>query len=139
MPLSTHLRTALILTVGATLFALFLVTQLVTTMMQDPNFGHGDNPFELLSLVACVLGPLLVLVTAMGLAFRLAWARKLGRFAAWTLVVAALMILVSMIIAGAEESAQTEALVWAQGLAGIAAVGGAVGIISLLRRLPKSA
>ena len=138
MPLSPHLRAALWITSGAALFVLLLVARLLRTMMQDPNFGRGDNPFELLSLVACVLGPLLALVTAMGLAFRLTWSRKLGRIAAGVLVFAALAILVSAIIAGAAESRQTAELIWAQSLTGIASIAGAFGIYQLLRRVPTA-
>ena len=94
MSLSPHLRAALVLTGGAAAFVLILVTRLIGSMMEDPNFGRGDNPFELVSLLACVLGPLLALGAAMGLAFQLKWAHRIGSIAAGVLVLAALSIFI---------------------------------------------
>ncbi len=135
MSLSPHLWAALAVMIGAVVFAGFLVTRLLTTMMVDPNFGRGDNPFELLSLVACVLGSVLALSTGALLAFRQKWAGKVGRAAAAVLVITALSIVASMAIAGAEESRQTPELQNAQTAVGLYSFGAAVALFFLLRRL----
>lgn len=135
MSLLPHLRAALAVMIGSVVFVGFLVIRLLTTMMVDPNFGRGDNPFELLSLVACVLGAVLALGTAALLAFRQRWAGKVGRAAAAVLLITALSILASMAIAGAEESRPTPELQNAQTAAGLYSFGGAVALYFLLRRL----
>ena len=136
MPLSPHLRAALMVTIGAAGFVLLLVTRLLRSMMEDPNFGRGDNPFELLSLVTCVIGPLLALVTAMGLAFRQRWAGKVGRLAAAIFLVTAVAILANFAIAGTSADALSGDLASAQTWAGLASLGAGVGLYLLLRRLP---
>jgi hypothetical protein len=136
MPLSPHLRAALIVTIGAAAFVLLLVTRLVGSMMADPNFGRGDNPFELLSLLTCVLGPLLALGTAVGLAFKKRWAGKVGWFAATIFLVTALAILANFAIAGTSTDALSGDLVSAQTWTGLASFGAAAGMYLLLRRLP---
>ena len=137
MALSPHLRAALIITVCSTAFAGLLVTRLLSAMMVDPNFGRGDNLFELVALMTCVLGPVLALVAAMGLAFRQRWAMRVGRGAAWVLLAAAFAILANFAIAGGAETGQSGALVTTQTAVGVASLAGAVGLYFLLRRLPK--
>ncbi len=137
MALSPHLRAALIITVCATAFAGLLVTRLLSAMMVDPNFGRGDNLFELVTLMTCVLGPVLALVAAMGLAFRQRWAMRVGRGAAWVLLAAAFAILANFAIAGGAETGPSGALVTTQTAVGVASLAGAVGLYVLLRRLPK--
>lgn len=135
MPLSPHLRAAVAVVAGAAFFAGFLVTRLLTTMMLDPNFGRGDNPFELLSLVACVLSSVVALITAALLAFQQKWAGKVGRIAAAGLLVTALSIVASMAVAGAEESPPSAELQNAQIAVGLCSFGGSVALYFLLRRL----
>lgn len=137
MGLSPHLRAALIITVGATAFAGLLVTRLLSAMMVDPNFGRGDNLFELVALMTCVLGPVLALVAAVGLAFRQRWAMRVGRGAAWVLLAAAFAILANFAIAGGAETGQSGALAATQTAVGVASLAGAVGLYFLLRSLPK--
>lgn len=135
MPLSPHLRAALWMTVGAALFVLLVLTRLVRTMMDDPFFGRGDNPIELLSLLACVLGPLLVLGSASGLAMRYRWGPKVGRAAAVVLILAAVAVLVNLAIAGSAETGQSKELVTAQIAAGFGSLGGGLAMFWLMRRL----
>ncbi len=137
MALSPHLRAALMITVGATAFAGLLVTRLLNAMMVDPNFGRGDNLFELLALLTCVLGPVLALGTAMGLAFRQRWAWRVGRGAAWVLLVAAFAILANFAIAGGAETGPSGDLIITQTAVGVASLGGAIALYFLLRALPK--
>ena len=137
MALSPHLRAALMITVCATAFAGLLVTRLLSAMMVDPNFGRGDNLFELVALLTSVLGPVLALATAMGLAFRQRWAWRVGRGAAWVLLVAAFAILANFAIAGRAEIGPTGDLVTTQTAVAAASISGAVGLYYLLRRLPK--
>ena len=137
MALSPHLRAALMITVCATAFTGLLVTRLLSAMMVDPNFGRGDNLFELVALLTCVLGPVLALVAAVGLAFRQHWAMRVGRVAAWALLVAAFAILANVSIAGGAETGQSGDLITTQTAVGVASVGGAIGLYFLLRSLPK--
>lgn len=134
--MSPHLKAALIITGGAAAYVLLVFSRLLGAMMQDPNFVRGDNSWELLPLIACGIAPLLALVTAVALAFRWRWAKKIGRTAASLLVFVAVAILVSVIVAGSDESRQTTDLIWARGLAGLASLGAALGIEALLRRMP---
>ena len=137
MALSPHLRAALIITVFATAFAGLLVTRLLSAMMVDPHFGRGDNLFELVALLTCVLGPVLALAAAVGLAFRQRWALRMGRGAAWVLLVAAFAILANFAIAGGAEIGQSGELATTQTMVGVASLAGALGLYFLLRRLPK--
>ncbi len=137
MPVSPHLRAALWITAAAGAFALLLVTSLLRSMMEDPNFGRGDNPFELLALLAAVLGPLLALGAAVALAFRRQWAFTTGRIAAAVLLVAAVAMVVNQAIAGSAESKPTAALQSAETVAGLASFASGVGLYLLLRRLPR--
>ena len=137
MALSPHLRAALIITVCATAFAGLLVTRLLSAMMVDPNFGRGDNLFELVALLTCVLGPGLALAAAVGLAFRQLWALRVGRAAAWVLLLAAFAILANFAIAGGAEIGPSGDLVTTQTAVAVASLAGAVGLYFLLRRLPK--
>ena len=137
MALSPHLRAALIITVCAAAFAGLLVTRLLSAMMVDPNFGRGDNLFELVALLTCVLGPVLALAAAVGLAFRQRWALRMGRGAAWVLLVAAFAILANFAIAGGAETGQSGDLVNIQTAVAVASLAGAIGLYFLLRRLPK--
>ncbi len=134
MSLPTHLRMALVITSGAAFFVLFLVTRLVGALMGDPNFGRGDNPFELVSLIGCVLGALLALLSASALAFQRSWAGKVGRAAAIVLLLASVAIVASMAIAGAEETRPSAELTSAQTAAGLASFTGAIGLFFAMRR-----
>jgi hypothetical protein len=135
MSFSPHLRAAIWITAGATLFVVLVVTRLVGSMMADPYFGRGDNPFELISLLACVVGPLLALASAAGLALGYAWALKIARLAAGVLFLGALTILGNFAIAGNAETGQTSALVTAQTAAGLGSAAGAIGLLLLTRWL----
>ncbi|MBY0502393.1 MAG: hypothetical protein K2X03_00685 [Bryobacteraceae bacterium] len=137
MPLSSHLRASLMLTAGATAFVFLFVTRLLNASMADPNFVRGDNPFEILSLLACVGAPLFSLVAAMGFAFRFGWARKAARTALVLFALAACGLLAMLIISGAEESSQTSALFSAESWTAAACVAGATGIFLLLRWAPQ--
>ena len=137
MALSPHLRAALLITVCATAFTGLLVTRLLSAMMVDPNFGRGDNLFELVALMTCVLGPVLSLLAAVGLAFRQRWAWRVGRGAVWVLLVTAFSILANFAIAGRAETGPTGDLITTQTAVGVASVSGAIGLYFLLRGLPK--
>ena len=137
MALSPHLRAALMITVCATAFTGLLVTRLLSAMMVDPNFGRGDNLFELVALMSCVLAPVLSLLAAVGLAFRKRWAMRVGRVAAWVLLVAAFAILANFAIAGGAETGQSGDLITTQTAVGVTSLGGAIGLYFLLRGLPK--
>ena len=125
------------ITVCATAFTGLLVTRLLSAMMVDPNFGRGDNLFELVALMTCVLGPVLSLLAAVGLAFRQRWAWRVGRGAVWVLLVTAFSILANFAIAGRAETGPTGDLITTQTAVGVASVGGAIGLYFLLRGLPK--
>ena len=125
------------ITVCATAFTGLLVTRLLSAMMVDPYFGRGDNLFELVALMTCVLGPVLALLAAVGLAFGQRWAMRLGRVAAWVLLVTAFSILANFAIAGVAETGPSGNLITTQTAVGVASVGGAIGLFFLLRGLPK--
>ena len=131
MSFSPHLRAALIITVGATAFAGLLVTRLLSAMMADPHFGRGDNLFELVALLSCVLGPVLALAAAAGLAFRYGWSMRVGRGAAWVLLLAAFAILANFLIAGGAEIGQSGELATTQTMVGVASLAGALGLYFL--------
>ena len=139
MTLSPQLRVALAMTAGAALFVIILLNRFVTAMMADPNFGRGDNPFEIVAILACALGPLTALGSAVALAFRFKHATTVPKIAAAIFLVGAGAVFANFAIAGSAETPPSQDLVTAQTAAGLGCVFAAIAIFLLLRWLRKAA
>ena len=130
--MSPHQRAALLITGGAAAFGL-LLARMLSAMMADPNFGRGDNPFELIAVLGGTAAVVLALVTASALAFRHRWAAKAGYAAVGWLILTVVAMVTNFAIAGAAETGPTSALQSAETFVGVMSFAGAIGLYRLIR------